>query len=411
MPLVEEAHKAARTLLDHAYVRIVARGEPDAVSAAALLSHALRRENVDFHVSFARRLDEAHLKALADERPDCLVLVGLSGDSAAREPTAGRRLVIDANEPTIQGDAVVHADAALASMAHLVAAGISRRNVDLAPLAIVGSLASWRHVGGLKGLDAEILNEALDARLMLREAALQLPGNTLLAALSQLDAPFVAGLTGRARNAKKLIADMSLADDAPPATVPPDAQEKLGSFLALRLLQQNAPDAALDALFRPAMRGLQGPHTGLECGALARLAEAACAAERPGLAFAALWPDPTVAGEAADLLTPFREEIVAGLLRAERDARREGKLMIVEATRAALCQPLADRLAASLAPPDALTVVHAADEDGAYVALRSWSLDAGAAAKRIGGTGTAREAHAWVPDAARALKALSEVGA
>src|SRR5687767_4637765 len=108
MALIEEAHKAARTLLDHAYVRIVARAEPDATCAAALLAHALRRENVDFHVSWTRRLDEATLKAIGDERPDCVVAVGLSGDAAAGEVPAARTLVIDAATPTLAGEAVVH---------------------------------------------------------------------------------------------------------------------------------------------------------------------------------------------------------------------------------------------------------------------------------------------------------------
>lgn len=391
--LIEEAHKAARILLDHAYVRLVVLSDPDATCAAALLAHALRRENVDFHVSWTRRLDDASARALAEERPDCLVTIGLVAEAGPVELAAARHISIDTAGGAARADAAVHDDASLASLAHLVAAGISRRNVDLAPLAVAGTLAAWRHIGGMRGLDAEVLQEALDSRVMLRESALALEGSNLLNALSQLDMPFVAGLTGRARNAKKLLTDLSLSADAQPQALTDAQAEHVGSFIALRLLQQHAPDAALDALFRPALRGLQGPHAGLECGELARLAEAACASERCGLAFAALWPDPTARAELDSLRASFRDEIVASLLRAEREAKKEGALFVVEAPRAALCRPLADRLAASLAPAGHTTVVHAPEGDGAFLATRAWGKPPRAL---------------WASEATRAIKTLSE---
>lgn len=408
MPLLEEAHKAARTLLDHAYVRIIARSDPDATFAAVLLAHALRREGVDFHVSWARRLDAGVAASLAEERPDLLVAIGLSGDADAAAPPAGRRIAIDHAPAPIEADARVHDDASLAGLAHLVAAGVSKRNADLAPLAVAGALAAWRHVGGWRGLDAEILQDAVASGVLQREAAMSLPGPTLLGALAQLDAPFVAGVTGRARNVKKLVTDLRLPGDAQPAALASEDGERLGSFLAARLLQQRAPDAAFDALYRPTLRALQGPHTGHEAGELARHVEAACASGRCGLAFSALWPDPAAGGECADILASTRDELVAALLRAERDARREGRLFVAEAPRAGLCRPLADRLALSLAPADCVTVVHAPDGEGAFVALRSWSVDCGEAARRVGGAGGAREARLWTPDATRAVKALAE---
>lgn len=410
MPLLEEASKAARTLLDHAYVRIVARCDPDAVCASALLAHALRRENVDFHVSWARRLDETTLAALAQERPDCLVLLGLSGDAASDTPPGARNIALDVSRPTFAADASVHDDASLSGLAHLVAAGMSKRNGDLAPLALAGALASWRDLGGLKGLDGEIQQDATAARVMLREQGLALQGPTLAQALGQLDAPFVQGVTGRARNVKKLLTDLRLQGDAPPSALDADDAERLGTFLGARLLQQRAPDAALDALFRPTLRALAGPHTGLAAADLARVAEAACIAGRCGLGFAALWPDAAAGGEATTIVESAREEIVAALLRAERDARREGRLVVAEAPRASLCQPLADRLAVAHAPSECAVVVHAPDIDGSFLAVRTLGADAGALARRAGGhaAGDARSAHAWAPDATRALKAMAE---
>lgn len=424
MALIEEAHKAARTLLDHAYVRLVARAEPDAVCAAALLGHALRRENVDFHVTWTPRVTEALAASLAEERNDCLVLIGLSGDSAVADVVAARKVVIDRSQGAFPAEATLdprHAsestEAGLASLAHLVAVAMSKRNRDLAPLAVTGALAAGRHVGGFRGLDAEVLSEAVDAGLLLQEPALGLHGPTLLQALGQMDSPFVAGVTGRARNVKKLVADLKLSSDAPPASLAEADAERLGSFLTLRLLAQGAPDAALDALYRPTLRGLQGPHTGLEAGELARAVEAACAASRSGLGFAALWPDSAAGAELIEIAAQARDELVAALLRAERDARAEGGLHVVDAPREGLCAPLALRVALSLCPAGRVAVARHAGPEGTTFALRAFHAAnlahaARHAAQAVGGHswGDAREARLWAPaaEADRALKALAE---
>jgi hypothetical protein len=423
MALIEEAHKAARLLLDHAYVRLVARQEPASACAAALLAHALRRENVDVHVSWLSRLSTPAVHALAEERNDALVLVGLGGDATTPDVPALHKVVLDGAPTTLAGGAVLDprdasaGQAGVAALAHMVAVAMSKRNVDLAPLALAGAFASWSDVGGLAGLDAQILHEARDAGVLAPEPALALAGSTLLASLASLDAPFVAGVTGRARNAKKLVGDLRLSADAPPSALAAPDAERLGSLLTVRLLAQGAPDAALDALYRPALRALQGPLTGLDVRDLARQAEAACAQERAGLAFAALWPDGQAGADALVAVDAVREEVVAALLRAERERRVEGSLLLVESPRAGLCAPLADRAALAMAPADGVAVARHAEGTEATLALRGFTatkLGAAArhAAESCGGWawGDARRARATVPlaEEGRFLKTLEE---
>ena len=426
MALIEEAHKAARLLLDHGYERVVAREDPDAICAAALLGHALRRENVDFHVSWLPRLDDEAARLLAEERNDATVLVGLSQDGVEGFHAGGRQVVLETGASAFAGEAFLdaahaaeaHPTLSLSALAQLLGVAIAKRNRDLAPLAVAGALAAHRHVGGWKGLDAEILEEAIESGVVLGEPGIALQGSTLLTSLSGLDAPFVAGVTGRARNVKKLLGDLKLNGDAPPSSVTGEDAERLGSLLALRLLGQDAPDAALDALFRPCHRALQGPHTGMDIGELARLVEAACVAGHCGLAFAALWPEPTASAELQDAAGRVREDMVAALLRAERDLRAEGTLRIVDAPNACMAGPLADRVALSFAPPRTVALARHVVPEGATFGLRAFGLDADlgkaarAAAHAAGGHawGEPGRARAWVPaaDEGRFLKALAE---
>lgn len=381
MALIEEAARASRILLDSPYVRVAARAEPDAACAVALLGHALRRENVDFHVSWLPRLDPGAAHALADEAPDTLLLVGLSGD-ASNEPLAGaRRVALDRAPATLEADATLdpsraaeaHADLSLAGLAQLVAVAIGKRNADLAPIATAGALCAQGHGGRLRGLDAEMLAQAIDDGVVSREPALALHGATLHHALTQLDAPYVGGFTGRARNVKKLIQELDLAGDAPPHSLGPADAEKLGSYLALRLLEADAPDAAVEALFRPALRALKGPHTGMDARDVAWRAEAACAIGRPGLAFAAAWPEPGAVPEVAEAAAAFRDECVAALLRGERERVVEGPLLVIESPRATACAPLSDRAAASFARPAQVAVARHAEGPHVALALRAYA--------------------------------------
>ena len=413
MPLLEEAQKAARLLREHAYVRLVAREDGDAFCAAVVLGHALRREGIDFHVTWTPRMTAGLAALLGEESNDALVLVGLGGDADATPP-AQRRVVIDRDPRGLDADATLTGDAqpaSLGALAHVLAVALATRNEDLAPLALAGALAARLHVGGLAGLDGALADDAARSGLLARDVALALRGPTLLTALSSLDAPAVPGVTGRARNVKKLVADLGLVAEAPPAALAPHDAERLGSLLALKLLQGGAGDAAMDALLRPRVRAHRGPHTGMDAADLAWLAESAAALSRGGLAFAALWPDEAAAGELGEAAATLREEMVAALLKAEREVRREGKLAIVDAPRASLAAPLADRVALTL-PAGSVAVARGDD----LLAVRAYGLaldaHARAAAEACGGrawaSGGAARVRVPASEEARFLKLLGE---
>lgn len=398
MALVEEAQAAARLLKEHAYLRVLARDDAESYCAVALLAHALRREGIDLHASW---LDAADVVDLDEGEP--VLRVGLDDAAPTLDVASGATR------------ARLAADASLGGLAQLVAVALAPRNADLALLAAASAIAARRHVDGLRGLDADILREAVAAGSLHDDRALALRGGTLLSALSQADEPFVPGLSGRARNAKKVVAELSLPGDAPPSALSPADVERVGSLLALRLLESGAPTRAVDALARPRIRAARGPHTGMDAADLAWLAEAAAIARKGGLAFAALWPDEAAANEVADLAAAQREEIVGALLKAEREARREGALLVVDAPRAELCAPLADRVALALAQDGSIVAARHASLDSASVALRSFGRELARvrdAALACGGSAVVRgsAARARVPpaEAERFLKLVAE---
>src|SRR5439155_3527027 len=147
-------------------------------------------------------------------------------------------------------------ESSLAALAQLVAAALGARNADLAPLALAGALAARRHLPAAAGLDADVWRDAVASGVVSHETRLGLRGASVLAALSQADEPSLPGLTGRARAAKRTLSDLKLPFDAPANALSNADAERLGSALALKLLQADAPEVALDALFRPRLTAL-----------------------------------------------------------------------------------------------------------------------------------------------------------
>lgn len=424
MTLLEDAQRDAKLLKEHAYVRILTRDDPDAYCATTLLAHALRRSEIDFHVSYAPHLDEGRVARLAEDEDDCLVLIGFDAEVSARIPRSGAGNDAEASasarfqasgpgndaEPSAEASAtrtritLPRSDhASISGAAQMIAVGLHPKNADLAPLAIAGALAARSAASH----DARILEDAAASGVVRKSVTLNLHGTSLLTALSQTDEPYLPGITGRARNAKKLLTELGLSSDAPPEALSAQDSQRLGDALALRLLHERAPERALDALFRTSARALKGPNTGQDAHDLARLARAAAASGRGGLAFAALWGDEAAQRELGDLSLSLRDEMVAALLKAEHEIRREGPLSIADAPRSGACALFADRLALSFAP-HGVAIGRFVDGDVATLASSSHRNEIAPAALAVGGHAASGVARVPALEESRFLKLLAE---
>lgn len=425
MVLAEEARKAASLLVDHEYVRVVARaGDGDSLAAGALLSLAIEREGVDYHFSTLPVLDEVGLRRLKDERNEVLVLVDLPVLDARHAVGLAGSLVLvhDADAtPDVEDAVAVTADeaargteCAASTLAFAIARALSRRNTDLAPLALAGPFAEGQHAGGgLRGLNAEFAAEALESRALVRESGLALPGGSLLEAVAQGVEPYFTGLGGRARLAQKFLKDARLPLEDAPEALAPDAAERVASALALRLLEAGAPDGAVDALAAPRWRAPEGALAGETPVGLARRYRAAASRGGTGAAVAWLWDRAGLDAALADAERALHEQALSALVRAERDVSGARGALVVEAPDALSARAVADLAATSLAPARVPVLAWAEAGERLVVAGRASrarvldGLDLGAAfrasAAALGGHAVGNRASgvAHVPAAAR----------
>lgn len=264
MSLAEPATRAAARAKESEYVRVLAAPTGDAIAAAALLVTAFRRDGIDAHVSFVDDLAPPPVERLVDDSV-VFVLDGWHRAEAGFGPLAERAILISHDEggppePMLVLDAARGgldggAEATCASLAYLVAHAFDKRNADLVFLALAGAAADRHRLD--VGLHASLASEAQEAGLVRRRKDLALAG-PLGSALAGPD-PFLKGVSGRARGARQLCADLRLDPEAPVETLEDAERVRLASALALHLLEQGAAPSAVDALFATDAIASTGP--------------------------------------------------------------------------------------------------------------------------------------------------------
>lgn len=386
MVLAEPATSAARILQDEDLVRVVTHADGDGLAAAGLLARALRRAGVDFHVTALDRLTREALHDLADEAQDCTVLLDLPpGDLPVHE--AGDQVVVldhhplpeaEAPRPAAREDDVLQVqardrvdscfDACAASVTLLVAQALDEANLDLHPLAAAGAVADRQHVGGLRGLNAQLAAEAREAGLEAPPSLLVHPDAGLLEALAREAAPFLPGLGGRARAVRDFLQDHGLDPDQAVGDLDEAQRRRLATGLVLHLLEAGAHPGAVDDLVGPRfpvpVEGVRSAHD------LAFLLDHVARRGRPSLGLGLLLGDAGSRDAARDVARKRADALVQRLIRLEREGLDErGPLRVFAVDDASLLAPAADLAQPTLAG-GAPTVAVAAGGDPVRVEAR-----------------------------------------
>jgi single-stranded-DNA-specific exonuclease len=188
------------------------------------------------------------------------------------------------------------------------------RNWDNAPWGLSGAIGDRQHVGGFRGLNARLVEEATHRSLVVPRPGLPLFGPTLGAAMTHGIDPFVRRLSGRPEAVGRFLDELSLDPARPPASLTADERRRLLEAMRARLEAAPAAPDALKLLDQP--RWFL-PSLGLDAEEVSNLQSSAGRAKSPGLGVAYALGDP----HAAELLRAteerWREGILKGLLRLE----------------------------------------------------------------------------------------------
>ncbi len=187
-------------------------------------------------------------------------------------------------------------------------------NWDNAPWGLSGAIGDRQHVGGFRGLNARLVEEAARRSVLVRRPGLALFGPTVAGAIATSIDPFYRGLSGHPEESAAFVRTLGLEPGAAPAQLPPADARRLADALRARLAASHVlPEFATvldqDRWFVPAL--------GLDAEEISNLQNAAGRAGMPGVGIAFALGDPGALGRARTAEESWRAGILAGLRRIE----------------------------------------------------------------------------------------------
>lgn len=314
---------AAKRLLTFDFVRVHSDDDADGIAAAAVLTRALDRQGIPFHLTMGRMTDEDHA---ALEAHDQVVLLDQGSgalDRLSRHP--GDVVVLDHHVPRGKGKRLLHvnpllegesgtSDCCASSLALATALHLDPVNADLALVAMGGIVGDRQHVPRLSGTNAALAQRALNAGALEARRWLPFePETSLERALATSVDPLLVGLAGNARRTHAFLGSLGLRPETTIAALEPAESRRLASALVARLLGQGAePRTAEEVAGLRFLGKLAG--RAVSAARLSALLNACGRAEKAGMGVALAHGDPDALKAAEGLADAYDETLLKGLL-------------------------------------------------------------------------------------------------
>lgn len=211
-----------------------------------------------------------------------------------------------------------------ATLTWLFAIFIDPANWDCAPWGLSGAISDRQHVGGFKGLNRRLVEEARSMGLVESVGGLPLYGSTLSEALVRSIDPFLRGLSGRPVETDRFLNALGLEPHRPIDTLDASERHRLGSAILARLVQQGTRPEFVEALHADRYR-VTAPVADAE--ELANLQNATGREGRPGLGVALSLGDPKALELARSAEEAWRTGVLNGLRRLEEEGVRDRRAL------------------------------------------------------------------------------------
>jgi len=188
------------------------------------------------------------------------------------------------------------------------------RNWDNAPWGLSGAIADRQHQNGFKGLNARLVDEAIQRSLVQRRRRLALFGSSVREAIARSIDPYFVGLTGRPTEVGRLLATLGIDPNRPLHALDAAEERRLTQALLTRLVQQKVRPEFVELLTQD---GYFLPGWGLDAQELSNLQNASGRIGSPGVGLALALGDPQAMAAARAAEETWRTGILEGMKRVE----------------------------------------------------------------------------------------------
>ena len=313
-------------------LRVISHHDADGIAAASIITGALRRARKEFHLTIAKGLDGDVVESLAKEGNEAILFLDMgSGQIDALEGLDAKIAVLDHHKPIRKSKKVVQAnphffnidgmtESCASALSFLTAIMMDPCNWDLSPIAIAGIIGDRQHMGGMKGVNQQILDYAVEKEFVSVQRGLNLKGPTVTDAIVDSIDPYFVGLSGRKDNVLAFLDSMKLNPTAPMGALDEIYRRKLTSMLSLRLMGQGCRPETVEELVSEIHWITSMSMSAMD---LADLLNACGRMDHEGVGVALCMGDEDSLALAGDLRREYNRKILEKLMTIESDGVRQ----------------------------------------------------------------------------------------
>jgi len=230
------------------------------------------------------------------------------------KPIRKSRKVVQVNPHFFNVDGMTESCASVLSF--LAAIVMDPCNWNLSPIAIAGIIGDRQHMGGMKGVNQQILDYAAEKEYVSVQRGLNLKGPTVADAIADSIDPYFVGLSGRRDNVLAFLDSMKLNPTTPMGALDEVYRRKLTSMLSLRLMGQGCRPETVEELVSE-IHWI--PSMSMSAMDLADLLNACGRMDHEGVGVALCMGDAGALALAGDLRRDYNRKILEKLLDIESD--------------------------------------------------------------------------------------------
>ena len=335
--LCEKAAKIVLSIPKNRRIRVISHYDADGITAAAIVCKALYRAGYDFHASLMRNPFDKGLQRISKEENELIIFTDMgSGQLEYIENINAKSIIIDhhqlikketkkhvfqinANQCGINGNY----EACGASLSYLFAKAIDSRNIDLSPLALVGITGDKQYIGGIRGFNKTILDEALENNFVEEKTGIKLYGSTLFDSLYYSVDPYYSGLSGNKEGVLALLKKLGLDQETKITDLDDKTIKKINSYLLYILIKKRCEKNILDTVIRKRYQAVSLFNCELE--RFADLLDACGKGGNRGLGLSVCFGDKKSFDDAILFEVDYKNKILGELLSLESDGVKEKK--------------------------------------------------------------------------------------
>ena len=316
--------------------RVISHYDADGISAAGIMCKALYREGFEFHVSLMRNPFTKGLERIKNEENEIIIFTDMgSGQIDTIEQLKCKVIIIDHHQfqksKTRKNIIQINAnlcgingnyEASGSSLSYSLAKTINPNNIDLAALALVGAIGDKQYIGGIRGHNKNILDEAIKKDILTKYTGLKLTGGSIFNSIYYSVDPYYSSLSGNKEAILELLDKLRIDADKNCKELDEKQEKKINSFLLLTLIKNGCEKNILDTVIRDRYwsKSLQN-----ELERFADLLDACGKGGNRGLGLSICLGDEDSYNEAILLEKEYKQQILNELLNLEKNGFLEKK--------------------------------------------------------------------------------------